>query len=294
MPTRAPVGNPDGVTNASVAPATTRQSIAPSITTADRMPVAEIASARDRSPGAMIAHPIAMPAPAPRKIELSSNKPWGMMSPQNSDPLPADRQTVLEQQDPRPEHQHRTRSERQRRDLDVVGEQLEGPRLGGLARVVVLEAAVRQDLLQLGIDRRVAHLGVVGEPCPGGDGRRQHDNGGEDHEPTRLPRGRGEDDGEERPQSVAGPTTRPVDEPPGKTEQLAQRVVERLVVEVGARCRQVGADHVVQFEQLVGLLRAQLRPPAPTRSSQRLQPLPLELVVSDELVDLHGAIVGGR
>ena len=86
MPTRAQVGSPDGVTNASMTPLTSSTSTRPSATVPAVRPSRASAWVRDRSPGSTQDQNSRKPTPPATKTAVSSRRPWGRISPQNSSP----------------------------------------------------------------------------------------------------------------------------------------------------------------------------------------------------------------
>ena len=89
MPTRTHVGQPDGVTNASMTPETnsTHASLSAMITT-DR-PCSASAAVRDRRPGSTTVQPSRKPVPAATNTAVSSRRPCGSRRPIITSPRPA-------------------------------------------------------------------------------------------------------------------------------------------------------------------------------------------------------------
>ena len=88
MPTRAQVGRPDGVTNASTTPETARVAARPSASAPAAWPSSASACDRVRGPGSIQAQPSRSPAPAATKTQVSSSRPCGRISPKNTSSRP--------------------------------------------------------------------------------------------------------------------------------------------------------------------------------------------------------------
>ena len=79
MPTRAQVGRPDGVTNASITPHSRSSTTSPSDVPSAARPSAPRACTRDRGPGSTQAQKSRSPTPAATNRQVSSSSPCGEM-----------------------------------------------------------------------------------------------------------------------------------------------------------------------------------------------------------------------